>query len=342
MPARRLQKSLTPLTDEQLLDLRFCDLKLKLEGTEIQPYIDRLYRELNLKGIAFRPHFWLSDEWFAADGVTGVAIPFYLAHPRLRLLERRRMLEVEGGTERSFMRIVRHETGHTLESAYQLHRRKRWRELFGAESTPYPETYKPKPYSKSFVIHLDMWYAQSHPSEDFAETFAVWINPGSRWKTRYKGWGALKKLQYVDDLMNEIAGEKPVVFNRKHIDPLHTIKKTLRTHYEQKRIRYADRKADFYDNDLRKLFSDDKKHRANVSAAKFMVHMKPELRRVVSRWTGEYQYTIDQVLDDIVTRCRELKLRLVRSPQRTLVDTLVMVAVQTMNHLHAGNHRVVL
>ena len=26
-------------------------------------------------------------------------------------------------------------------------------------------------------MHLDPWYAQSHPDEDFAETFAVWLTP---------------------------------------------------------------------------------------------------------------------------------------------------------------------
>jgi len=325
-----------------LLSLRLCDLDLAFAGTEVAGFIDRLYDELARKRLSFRPHFWLSDEWFAADGVTGVAIPFYLAHPRLKRLERNQMLEVEGGTERSFMRILRHETGHTLESAFQLHRRKRWRELFGFESTPYPKTYAPKPFSKSFVVHLDMWYAQAHPSEDFAETFAVWLNPGSRWKKRYAGWGALKKLEYVDDLMHELAGAKARISNRKHVDPLHTIRKTLREHYDEKRARYAKNKPYFYDNDLRKLFSDDKKYRPNMSAAKFLVQMKPELRRVVARWTGEYQYTIEQVLDDIIKRCRELKLRLVRSPQRTLVDSIVMVTVQTMNYLHAGNHRVAL
>lgn len=340
MPRKKV--NLSSLSDEQLLDLRFCDLNVKIPRTELSAAIKRLYRELARKGMSFRPHFWLSTEFFAADGITGVALPFYLAHPRLRLLEKHQMFEVEGGSERSLMRILRHETGHTLETAYQLHRRKRWRQLFGSESTPYPDTYQPKPYSKSFVVHLDMWYAQSHPSEDFAETFAVWLNPASRWKSRYRDWGALKKLEYVDELMREIAGEKPQVTSGKHVEPLHKIDKTLREHYEQKRQRYANRKPDFYDNDLRKLFSDDRKYRRNLSAARFMLRMKPELRRVVARWTGEYQYTIEQVLDDIIARCRELKLRLVRSPQRTLVDTIVMVAVQTMNYLHAGNHRVAL
>ena len=162
----------------------------------------------------FRPYFWLSNEWFTPDAHSGIAIPFYLAHPRLRQLERRQMYEVEGGTERWCMRILRHEVGHALDNAYRLHFRRRYRELFGSWAAPYPKFYQPKPYSKSYVIHLDMWYAQAHPAEDFAETFAVWLRPGSGWRQRYAGWPALRKLEYVDELMAEIAGEAPAVTTR--------------------------------------------------------------------------------------------------------------------------------
>ena len=48
--------------------------------------------------------------------------------------------------------------------------------------------YTPDPNSRAYVQHLDYWYAQSHPFEDYAETFAVWLRPSSRWKRRYEGW----------------------------------------------------------------------------------------------------------------------------------------------------------
>ena len=86
---------------------------------------------------------WLSSEWFSPDGIPGIAIPFYLAHPRLRKLEHRQILEVEGGTEGECMRILRHEAGHAIDTAYRLHRRKRWREIFGSFSQPYPDSYRP-------------------------------------------------------------------------------------------------------------------------------------------------------------------------------------------------------
>lgn len=347
MPRRRTRLNLADLddpslTDEELLDRRFCDLDLSIEGSVLEQRIDRLHRELEARDLVFRPYFWLSSEWFSPDGYPGIAVPFYLAHPRLARLERRQMLEAEGWGERQCMRILRHETGHTLENAYRLHYRRKWQDLFGSGAAPYPKYYQPKPFSRSFVIHLDMWYAQSHPSEDFAETFAVWLNPSSRWRTRYRGWPAIKKLEYVDEVMRDIAGRKPPVTSRKHIDPLRKLTLTLREHYDQKRAHYARSRPDFYDRDLLRLFSTDPKHRRNESAAKFLRQIKPELRRLVAKWTGEYQYTIEQVLDDIIRRCRELRLRRKSSTQLTTLESIVMVTVQTMNFLHGGHHRVAL
>ena len=329
-------------TDEQLLDMRLCDLGVKIEGTALENRIDRLDHELGERGFIFRPHFWLSHGWFTPDGTAGIAMPFYLAHPRLAALEKKQMLEVEGGTENWCMRILRHEVGHALDNVYRLHFRKRYKQLFGSWSVKYPEFYDPKPYSKSYVQHLDMWYAQAHPAEDFAETFAVWLRPSSRWRTRYRDWPALKKLEYVDEVMNEIAPQKPPAMTRKQFFRMARLKKTLREYYQEKRAHYARGKADFYDNDLRKLFSDDPDLKNRPAAATFLRTIKPDLRAMVARWTGEYQYTIEQVLDDIIGRCRELKLRLVHSPERSKLDTIVMVTVQTMNYLHDGHHRVAL
>jgi len=330
------------LTDEALLDRRLCDLDLHLTGTDLEPRIDRLHNELANRGLAYRPHFWLSSEWFSPDGYPGIAIPFYLAHRRLARLEKKMMYEAEGWGERQCMRILRHETGHCLENAYRLHYRKKWQELFGSGAAPYPKYYAPKPYSRSFVVHFDMWYAQSHPSEDFAETFAVWLNPNSRWRTRYKDWPAIKKLEYVDELMHEIAGQKPAITSRKHIDPLKDLTQTLRAHYDERRAFYAITRIHFYDSDLLRLFSDEKRHRKKPPASKLLRQIKPELRRLVARWTGEYQYTIDKVLDDIIRRCRELKLRLRTSEELTTLESIVMITVQTMNYLHSGHHRLAL
>jgi putative zinc-binding metallo-peptidase len=328
------------LPDEKLLDLRLCDLDLRIEGSDLQERIADLYRELEAHGLRFRPHFWISDEWFTPDDVPGVAVPFYLAHPRLTRLELNQMLDVEGGTPEWCMRILRHETGHAFDNAYRLRRRPKRRQLFGSSAREYPEYYTPRPYSKSYVVHLEPWYAQSHPDEDFAETFAVWLNGEAAWRKRYADWPALKKLEYMDRVMREIGPREPSVKTRRTVDPLRRVRKTLRTYYQQKRDRYGLDYPNVLDRDLRRLFSDDPLYRTHMSAARFLARIRKDVRRTVARWTGEYQYRIDQVFDDIIKRCRELRLRLVAAEDQTKLDFTLVLTVQTMNYLHSGQHRV--
>lgn len=330
------------LTDEELLDVRMCDLNLKIEGTALEERIAIVRRELAERNLTFEPHFWLSDEWFSPDGIPGIAIPFYLAHPRLEKLEKAQLLEVEGGDESWCLKILRHEVGHAIENAYRLRLRQKRKAVFGRTSVPYPEYYSPRPYSKSFVLHLDPWYAQSHPDEDFAETFAVWLTPHSKWQERYVGWPALKKLQYMDTLMRSIAGKAPLVTNTKTLDPIESLTKTLGEHYAYRKKKYGKEHPSFYDKDLRFLFSDRAEYSKNQLASVFIRRKKRHIRSIVSRWTGTYQYTIDKVLEAMIARCSELGLRLMLSEEVTLQQFTVLLTVQTMNYLHSGRHRVAL
>ena len=328
-------------TDEQLLTMRLCDLGLSIAGTDLEQHIGRVNAELRARGLAL-PHYWLSDEWFTPDGIPGVAIPFYLAHPRLAKLELDQMLEVEGGDPESCLMILRHEAGHAIDNAYELRRRPTRRKLFGNPHTPYPEYYTPKPYSKSFVQHLDHWYAQSHPDEDFAETFAVWLDPASLWSTRYAGWPAKPKLEYMDRLMRELSRTRARVKSTREVDPLRRMRKTLAEHYLKKREHYGVDHPDYYESDLRNLFSDAPEYAKNPSAARFVRRVRKEVRSTVASFTDSYQYTIDQLLETIIDRCRELNLRLTDSEEATKGDFMVFLTVQTMNYLHSGRHRVAL
>jgi hypothetical protein len=215
-------------SDEDLLNVRMKDLGVSIKGTWLESQIGRLHEELALRHVAVRPHYWLSHEWFSPHDTPGIAVPFYLAHPRLAKLERKMVMEVEGGSARECMRILRHEAGHVVQRAYGLHRRRRWQQLFGNASKRYPDHYRPDPTSKRHVQHLRRWYAQCHPDEDFAETFAVWLTPRSGWKKKYADWPALKKLEYVDELMTELAGVKPVPKRRTEMDPMRGLRMTLR------------------------------------------------------------------------------------------------------------------
>jgi hypothetical protein len=327
------------LSDEQLLKRRLSSLKVRVDGTWLEDCVNTLHGELEERGIRLRPYAWISSEWFSPANTPGIAIPFYLAHPRLMKLEKKMMLDVEGGTWAECMAILRHEAGHTVQHAYQLHRRRRWQQLFGPSSKRYPRYYRPNPASRRYVQHLRLWYAQSHPDEDFAETFAVWLRPRSNWRTRYAGWPALKKLEYVDELMGEIAGKRPLITSRERVDPLRELSETLGDHYRKKQAFYAFEAPKTYDRDLYRLFSADPRHRRAPPASTFLRRHRAQVRKLVARWTGENQLTLDAVLDDMITRCRVHNLRAVGSERKLLTDFTVLLTAKTMHALFGPSRR---
>src|SRR5215472_1437638 len=296
------------LSDEELLKLRFCDLKLTIDRAPLRRQIARLYAELEARGITFHPHIWLSEEWFSPDGVPGIAIPFYLAHPRLQRLERRIMREAEGGNARWFMRILRHEAGHALDNAYRLRRRKRWREVFGPASLQYPARYKARPGSRRYVHHLGEWYAQSHPAEDFAETFAVWLKPKSGWRKSYADWPAFHKLRAVDELMASVRGVRAPVRNRLRIEPLEHNTRTLAQHYRRKLARNRLIRRGLADELLQRAFTSHPSRRGAVRATTLLRTHARALSASVARALVSERYSVEQVLHMLIDRSAALRL----------------------------------
>src|SRR5580700_7482850 len=313
-PARARKVDWTTLSDEQLLQTRICDLRLTLQRSPVQPYVQRLYQELDSRGIRFRPHVWLSEEWFSPDGVPGIAMPFYLAHPRLMRLERKMTREVEGGNGNWMMRILRHEAGHAIDSAFRLRRRAHWRALFGPASTPYRSRYRARPASRHHVQHLGDWYAQSHPTEDFAETFAVWLAPRSGWQRRYASWPALRKLRFVQQMAGEFGAHRPPVRCRDRIEPLDLNQRTLAQHYRSKLARARTRRGMLADRMLQSVFTSEPGARG-LTAATLLRSNKPQLLAAVIRATGVDRYAAHQVLRTAIDRGQRLQLY-VRGSQR--------------------------
>ena len=321
--------------------MRLCDLELELEGSALGERVERLCDELARKKLQWQPYVWLSDDWFTPEGASGFAVPFYLAHPRLVRLEHDQMFEAEGSTHVSCMRLLRHETGHAIDNAYRLHRRSDWRAAFGRYSDPYRTDYQPIPTSKNYVQNLGHWYGQSHPAEDWAETFSVWLAPNSRWRAVYAGWPALKKLVAVDAMMKEIAAKKPAVRTRTREDSLPQLRTTLREHYRRKKASYDVKQPWRHDRQLRIAFAPpgSPSNRRGEHAATFLRDARVGLRNKVSALTGCHRYMVDEALNSMIRRCRELGLRLSRPRAQARLGAAVLLAMITLALSGGGRPR---
>lgn len=332
----------TTLKDDELLKLRICDLGLKIEESDLSTRVEQLYSELQAKGLEFRPQIYLGDEWFSPEGLLAISIPFYLAHPRLKELEQRMMFEVEGGTPEWCARLLRHEAGHCFDHVFQFSKRRKWRELFGSPTKEYaPETYHPKPYSKGFVQHLDNWYAQAHPDEDFAETFAVWLTPDIDWKKKYKSWpGAYEKLQYVDRLAAEVREKRPSRVKTSLPFQASRMKSTLAKYYAKRKKENETDYPDFYDGDLKRVFNGDPSlSKRDFSAAKFMQKKRKEMVDSVAYWTGERKLPIETLVRKLIDRADTLELRLGRSHADTHLQLSAYLATLVTHYLFTGKFK---
>jgi len=325
--------------DEELLALRICDLSVQIEDSDLRARVEQLNSELVSRGVSLRPDYYLGDEWFSPEGVPAISIPFYLAHPRLKALELHQMLEVEGGTTDWCQMLLRHECGHAMDHAYRFSSRIDWREVFGSPETEYaPETYIPRPYSKSFVRHLPNWYAQAHPDEDFAETFAVWLAAAPEdWRRRYHGWKALEKLEYVHRLMSDAASSPPAVSRGRRISEARKLRTTLARHYAARRKLYAEEFPDFYDADLRAIFENGEP--GGEPAAAMMRRHRGALITSIVQWTGQRKYTVSMLVRKLMLRCRALKLTTPKDSVRLHFELASYLASLVTNHLYTGRFK---
>jgi hypothetical protein len=324
------------LSDQELFERRISKLGLKLEGTTLEPLIRQLYDELSAHGLVFHPPVQIGDEWFVPIGIPAIFVPFFLVHDRLRTLERAMMLEVEGGTKEWFMKLMRHEAGHAYTYAYQLPRKKKWQQIFGQTSDEEtPDTYRPRPFSRSYVMHLEDWYAQSHPDEDFAETFAVWLTPELDWRKRYAGWNALQKLEYVDELMRSLAGKAPVHAPEYRATDYDCLNLKLKTYYARKRKLYEETYPDFYDADLRQLFAAP----AGIKASSYLRLRRRRLMNSVSEWTNERKFSVNRLLARLIERCDQLELHVLNDDPQQDFRVTSFITTLVMNYLFTGKFK---
>lgn len=317
---------------EALLGKRISDLGLQIRGSRVEQLVDELYKELAARSISFRPPVYLSDEWGCPDGTPLIGVPFYLVDARLERLESEMSGAVEDDAEA--LRYLRHECGHAVNYAFHLYERAEWQRTFGSFSRPYRERYGANPVSREYVRHILGWYAQKHPDEDFAETFAVWLTPGLDWRSEYAGWPALEKLQYVDRLMREIGRLDPEVPALTADDlPVESMHYTVAEHYSGwERIPIDDARQ--FDADLHRIFGSAADAPAGMPADEFIATHYREMLVRLSYWTGEPPTVVRSLLDHLITRSRALGLRVQGLEAATLIELTAFGAAVVMNFRH--------
>jgi hypothetical protein len=326
------------LEDFELLKLRFKDLKLNLNTTPVRGWLKKFEDELALVGLKIRPHYYLGDEWFSPEGELAIAIPFFLSHPRLQALEQSQMLDCEGDTEEEFLKLLRHEMGHVFDHAFKVSRRTKWKRIFGSNKKPYdPENYRPRAYSKNFVHNIANDYAQAHPDEDFAETFAVWLNPKSNWRQRYKNWGAIRKLEYVDELAQEFANQEAATKTKNYPYDATRLTSTLGRYYARRKKRLAFESPSFFDEDLKRIFfKPDSESGKTETAFRMMQKNKKEMTAQLAFWSREKKYVVEQLYQRIQRRLRELELRAPQDSRSIPIELTAWLTSVLINYRLGG------
>ena len=316
---------------DALLGQRISDLGLTIVGSRVERLVERLYAELGARGLRYRPPVYLSDQWGCPDETPLIGVPFYLADARLERIEEEMSLSVESDDEA--MRYLRHEAGHTFNYAFRLHERDEWRALFGSFAAPYRDRYRANPFSREHVRHILAWYAQKHPDEDFAETFAVWLTPDLDWRSEYAGWPALRKLEYVDAVMRAIAKDEPQPLAPGEDDlPVEAMRYSVAAHYESERDAIPIEDERQFDSDLRQILIAARDAPAGEPADEFLRRHYREIVARIAFWTSEHPSVVRSLVDVLARRANALQLRVGRLEAATLVELTAFATAVVMMH----------
>jgi putative zinc-binding metallo-peptidase len=321
------------------------DLGLTIEGTPLEPILAEFENELRQVGITrVRPRFYLSTEWGVPFETIAMAIPFYLAHPDLTALHAERVGHIEGFDRADILRYLRHEMGHIINYAYRLYEQEEWVKQFGSITQPYFEEYRPEPFSRRYVRHLPGWYAQKHPDEDWAETFAVWMTPGLDWRVEYGGWPvASAKLAYCSRVMSTLRDRDPEVTNTELDEDVGDIEYSLDQYYG--RAATSLELPPGLDGALRAIFEDlGPGEGLSLSgplcpADALINRLEAELMANVFRWTGHFPERTRVLLRYLAERAAQLKQGYPADREESAILALTtLVTGLAMNHVQRGGY----
>jgi hypothetical protein len=322
---------------QEILDKPIKELGLKLEGSPLDRRVQQLYRELERKGLKkFRPLCYLTDEWGCPSGEPVIGIPFYLADPRLAKLEKD-LNDLEDN--RQIMMYLRHEAGHAINYAYGLYKTPEWKRLFGPYRRQYRDDYRPIAFSRRFVRHMEGWYAQKHPDEDFAETFAVWLTPRSGWREKYKDWPAMEKLQYVAHVARQLGDVEPARQRGRKDISVDEMDTTVAQFYETALSEQPPPPGDLtLDTDLRDIFNVSRRRKNGVRpAADLLRENRKPLVDKLAYWTGVQRPLAKKLVESIEARAAELDLRADAKQEKTyLTEITVYATALAMNYITRG------
>ena len=321
-----------------LLNTPLCLLDLQIKGSIAEECIQIVRKELKDKGLKFNFHYWISDDWFCADGIPGIALPFYLFNSKVAKLERETLGTLEGMTKIDCLKLIRHEVGHAIDNAFNLRNCREREALFGKSTQRYPKEYIRKPFSRNYVRHIRENYAQAHPDEDWAETFAVWLNPNSNWKKKYKDWKAIDKLNYLDSVMNTLKGRRAPIANKDTIDDISTIGITLRTYLNRKLKSKTKYNSPLFGRNISGIFRAGTGRNAHT----YLTKHEKELCITVAKSTDQYHYIVKDVLKELKTECKNKNLMLKMTNSQTRDALVHLLNKSTLNYLKQGKNKVIM
>jgi hypothetical protein len=332
--------------ETNLISKPIRDLGLTIQGTRLEPIIAEFEDELQRVGIRkLRPHFYLSDEWGVPFGTITLAIPFYLARPDLTAVHAERVGHIEGFNRADILRYLRHEMGHVVNYGYRLYDDQDWVKQFGSITQPYLDDYRPKPFSRRYVRHLPGWYAQKHPDEDWAETFAVWMTPGLNWCEEYASWPtALSKLTYCDRTLAALADREPLCVATDQDEDVGQMTESLEQYYGKLAAEPAEMPAGL-DGALRAIFEDldqpaEKADSVRRQPAGVLIRrLERDLLANVYRWTGHFPERTRILLRHLEQRAGQLQLVYPEGTEVTIAVALTtLVTALAMNYIHRGSY----
>lgn len=323
------------------------ELGLQIAGSALEPALEEFQRELEQAGISrLRPDFYLSNEWGVPFPSISIGIPFYLARPDLVAFHAERNGYLEGIGIPELLRYLRHEMGHVVNYAYQLYEQEDWIKHFGSMTQPYREDYRPEPFSRRYVQNLPGWYAQKHPDEDWSETFAVWMTPGSNWRAVYADRpDALAKLEYCDRTMAVLRDRDPVFTEMDHDEDAREMQRSVEEFYREESAAGEAPLPPGLDGALQTIFEDfgrpeDRSSEApRLPADELISRMERDLVANVYRWTGHFPQPTRRLVQHLAMRARELR-QVYPSDRETTVATALTALVTSlaMNHVLRGHY----